>query len=181
VVEPDRAAEAAPQQDLTPVLRRMTPADLDALMVVQREGAEVGLANIFPQDQYPFPIDAVRRRWEREMAEPGIDCFVVLSADLSVAGFAATRGNEFLHFGTALGAWGSSLAGRAHDEVIAHLAAQRFPHAWLTVFEGNTRARRFYERRGWHPTGERSRSGFEPYPILLGYQVDLGRTGGLST
>lgn len=160
-------------QDGTSVLRPMTAADLDALLAVQREGAQIGLGNIFPQDQFPFPVDAVRHRWEQEIADPGIDCFVVLDAHHSVAGFAATRGNEFLHFGTAFSTWGGGLAARAHDEVLVHLIGEGFRHAWLTVLEENVRARRFYERRGWKPTGERSRSGFAPYPVLLTYHVEL--------
>ena len=48
------------------VLRPMMPADLDELMIVQREGAQVGLGNIFPQEQFPFPVDVVRHRWEAQ-------------------------------------------------------------------------------------------------------------------
>jgi ribosomal protein S18 acetylase RimI-like enzyme len=31
--------------------------------------------------------------------------------------------------------------------------AERFATAWLAVVEGNGRARRFYERCGWHDAG----------------------------
>jgi len=153
-------------------MRPMTPADLDELMVVQREGAVLGLGTIFPQEQHPFPVDVVRQRWEREIADPGIDCFVI-PHDGSVAGFAALRGNELLHFGTAVRTWGSGLAGRAHDEVLAFWAGRGHRHARLRVFEGNVRARRFYERRGWTATGERSRTSFPPHPVLLAYGVTL--------
>jgi RimJ/RimL family protein N-acetyltransferase len=37
------------------------------------------------------------------------------------------------------------------------------------VFEGNRRARRFYEKLGWTPTGRTSRTTFAPYPVLLEY------------
>lgn len=104
-----------------------------------------------------------------------------LDANHSVAGFAAIRGNEFLRFGTALGTWGGGLARRAHDEVLTHWVTQGYRDAWLTVFEENVRARRFYERSGWGPTGERSRSDFAPYPVLLTYNVDLSGTAGSST
>lgn len=148
----------------------MTPADLDALMVVQRDGAVLGLGNIFPQERFPFPVDVVRRRWEKEIADPEIDCFVIGD---EVAGFVALRGNELLHFGTAVATWGSGLAGRAHDEVLALWFARKHRHARLRVFEGNARARRFYERRGWRATGGRSRTSFAPHPVLLGYEVTL--------
>jgi len=37
------------------------------------------------------------------------------------------------------------------------------------VFADNRRARRFYEKHGWRPTGRSSVSSFEPYPVLLEY------------
>jgi len=151
----------------------MSVTDLDVLVQIQREGAIVALGHVFPQERYPFPVDVVRRRWEEEVADPGIDCFAVLGPYEAVAGFAATRANQFLHFGTAVETWGSGLAGRAHDAVLRHLVTHGHRGAWLRVFERNERARRFYERRGWRRTGQSSRSEFPPYPILLSYQVAL--------
>lgn len=156
-----------------PVLRPMTLADLDELMIVQREGAQVGLADVFPQQQFPFPTGQVRDRWEREIADVAVECFVVLDGRGAVAGFAALRGDEFLHFGTALHTWSSGLAGLAHDEVLALWTAHGYRRAWLRVFEKNARGRRFYERRGWQATGDRSRSDFEPHPVLLTYEIEL--------
>ena len=158
------------------VLRPMTPADLDELMIVQRVGAVVGLGHIFPQEQFPFPVDVVRRRWEAEIASADVDCFVILDERRVVAGFAAVRGDEFLHFGTAVESWGTGLAGRAHDEVVALWVGCGHRRARLRVFEGNVRARRFYERRGWRPTGDRSVTSFPPHPVLLGYERELVAT-----
>lgn len=151
----------------------MTAGDLDEVLLVQQQGAQMGLANIFPQDRYPFPRERVRARWEDEVADPGVDCFVVLGDGGTVAGFAAVRGNEFLHFGTAIWSWGTGLAGSAHDQLLGHWRARGYERAWLRVFEDNLRARRFYERRGWTPTGERSQSRFAPYPVLLTYQLGV--------
>ncbi|WP_235509221.1 GNAT family N-acetyltransferase [Terrabacter sp. Soil810] len=103
---------------------------------------------------------------------PGTDCFVVLSEG-AVAGFAATRGDEFLHFGIAVDHWGSGLATLAHDDVLDHLRDRGIRRARLRVFTGNGRGRRFYEKHGWEPTGERSRSSFAPCPELLGYARPL--------
>jgi RimJ/RimL family protein N-acetyltransferase len=41
---------------------------------------------------------------------------------------------------------------------------------WLWVFAANRRGRRFYERMGWRPTGERCRSTFAPRAKLLRYE-----------
>jgi RimJ/RimL family protein N-acetyltransferase len=155
------------------VLLALSTADFDELVRVQAEGAVQGLGHIFPQDQFPFPVREVRSRWELELADPDIDCFVILDAAGAVSGFAATRGSEFLHFGTAVRTWGTGLAGQAHTEVLAHLIAQGYDHGWLRVFEANERARRFYSRRGWIPTGERTESAFPPNPVLLHYRIDL--------
>lgn len=100
-------------------LRAMTPPDVPAVIEAQEAGAVIGLAAVFPQDEFPFPHDAVLER----MRSAGV-----------------TR-------------------------------------AWLSVFTGNERARRFYERLGWTPTGERSRSTFAPCPELLQYERGARRTG----
>lgn len=171
--EDPSAPEQGPRLEAR-VLRALTAADLGALLRVQAEGAAEGLGHIFPQEQYPFPVQAVRSRWERELADPDMDCFVVLDAAGAVSGFVATQGNQFLHFGTALRTWGTGLAGQAHDEVLALLSAQGYDHAWLRVLEANERARRFYSRRGWVPTGERSEATSPPNPVLLHYRIDLG-------
>jgi diamine N-acetyltransferase len=155
------------------VLRPMTAADLDALLPVQREAAQVAFAMVYPQDEFPFPTDAIRQRWERELADPDIACFVILDSEREVAGFAAIHGAQFLHFGTALRQWGTGLAGAAYSEVLRHWRAHGHRRAWLRVLEDNVRARRFYERRGWQPTGERERSAFAPFPVLLRYDVEL--------
>ena len=159
--------------DVDPVLRPLEERDLDALLCVQEEGAVAGLGHIFPKSEYPFPTADLRRRWAEELADPSIDCFAVVDDTGGLAGFAATRGDQFLHFGTALSTWGSGLAGQAHDEVVEHLAAQGYESAWLRVFQENQRARRFYERRGWTATGERARSAYPPQPVLLHYARDL--------
>lgn len=131
-----------------------------------------GLGHIFPQDEHPFPTERVRARWEREIADPGIDCFAVIE-DGRVAGFAATRGDEFLHFGTAVDTWGSGLPGRAHDAILEHLRGQGHPSAFLRVFDENVRAVRFYTRRGWRATDVTSQTNFPPHPTLRRYEIDL--------
>jgi diamine N-acetyltransferase len=157
------------------VLRPLTRDDLEALLQVQREGAVLGLGHIFPQADHPFPSTRVRERWAGEIDDPGVDCFAVV-LDRQVAGFAATRGDELLHFGTAVRTWGSGLAGAAHDEVLAHLRAQGHRSAWLRVFDENARAVRFYERQGWRRTTTTSRTSFPPHPVLRRYERSL--TGG---
>jgi RimJ/RimL family protein N-acetyltransferase len=156
-------------------LRPATVDDLDAVLDVQHEGAVAGLAHIFPQETYPFPRSVVRQRWVEELADPSthVYVYVCVGETGALTGFAATRANELLHFGTALRTWGTGTAQRFHEAVLAefaHTAPSGCDHLRLRVFEANIRARRFYERLGWRSTGHRSTSGFAPYAVLIEYE-----------
>jgi RimJ/RimL family protein N-acetyltransferase len=151
----------------------MRPEEIDGVVAVQEEGAVAAFGHIFPQDAHPFPRAEVRQRWAYELSRSDVQCFVVEGPNRVVDGFVAISGNQLLHFGTAKSTWGSGLAGQAHDEVLDHLREQGHSRAWLSVLEQNGRARHFYERRGWVPTGRSIQSGFPPHPVLLGYERDL--------
>lgn len=168
----NRGPASPPTVEGVSVLRPLTHDDLDALVEVQREGAVLALGHIFPQQEHPFPTSQVRARWTAEVGDPGIDCFAVVP-DGEIAGFAAIRGNELLHFGTAVRTWGTGLADAAHREVLDELRAHGHRAAWLRVFEDNRRAVRFYERRGWRATDSTSRTTFPPYPVLRRFEIDL--------
>jgi RimJ/RimL family protein N-acetyltransferase len=155
------------------LLRDATTTDLPELVDVQEAGALAGLAHIFPQDVYPFPRSAVQARWAAEIASPAVEVYVVVGHEGRIDGFAAVRGNELLHFGTAVESWGTGLAAAVHGELIERLTRADRPTAWLRVFEQNHRARRFYEKMGWTSTQRRTRSAFAPYPVLLEYEIKL--------
>ena len=142
------------------------------MLDIQEPGAVLGLADVFPQDAYPFPRDVVAKRWRQEIETPAIDCYVVV-LDGTIVGFAAIRDDEFLRFGTAVERWGTGLAQAAHDAVLDLMVSRGIRRAWLTVFTENGRGRRFYEKLGWQPTGDRTRSSFPPYAELLRYERTL--------
>ena len=167
-------SDAAP--DVT--LRPMTPADVPGVLAVQEPGAVRGLAKVFPQDRFPFPRETLAQRWREEIGTHEIDCLVV-EQDGALIGFAAVRADELMHFGIALERWGTGAAQAAHDAVLDQMRSTHVTRAWLRVFTGNERGRRFYERLGWARTGERSHSGFLPYAELLQYERELTlHTGG---
>lgn len=147
------------------VLREAGPADLDAILDVQQEGSVRALAEIFPQDRYPFPRAELADRWIEEIEDPSVRVFVILRG-CEVAGFAALREDQLLHLGTAVSTWGSGLASTAHAEILALLPES--PRLW--VFAANHRARRFYAKHGWQPTGRTRPTAFEPHPQLLEYR-----------
>jgi hypothetical protein len=94
----------------------MRAADVPGVMAVQERASIAGLSEVFPQDRYPFPREVLADRWYEEIADPGIECFVILRGS-DIAGFAAVAGDEVKHFGVALEEWGSGLARTAHDEL----------------------------------------------------------------
>lgn len=52
-------------------------------------------------------------------------------------------------------AWGQGMAKALHDASLGALRERGFRTCTLWVLETNRRARRFYDKRGWNPTGER--------------------------
>jgi RimJ/RimL family protein N-acetyltransferase len=157
--------------------RLATEADVDPLVAVQEEGATRALSHIFPQDVYPFPRETLRSRWREEIADSCVSAYVIVDDNNEVVGFAATRADELLHFGTAISTWGTGLAVEAHDAVINALDAEGVVLAKLHVFEQNQRARRFYEKLGWQQTANRSRTPFPPYPVLIEYRRSISGDG----
>jgi GNAT superfamily N-acetyltransferase len=152
------------------IVRAMTLDDLPQLIDLQQAGAVLGMAEVFPQDRHPFPRDVILARWRDEVADPTIGTYVAVDDDGRLVGFAATTGWELLHFGTAVETWGRGAASELLAVVVGWLRATGAdPTLW--VFAGNGRARRFYEKHGWRPTGASSVSGFEPHPVLLEYSL----------
>lgn len=143
----------------------MRTEDVPAVMAVQEPASIAGLSGVFPQDEYPFPRDVLADRWRVEIAEPGIECFVILRDD--VAGFAAVEGDEVKHFGVAVDEWGSGLATEAHNELVVRMASTGVRRAWLCVYAANPRGRAFWAKLGWTDTGERSRGPMPPHAEQL--------------
>ena len=154
------------------IVRLMCEADLPALINLQQAGAILGMADVFPQDEHPFPRDTIVARWRDEIRSSDVDTYVATDGDGHLVGFAATTGSELLHFGTAVDTWGDGTAQELHEAVVRRLRANA-DRISLHVFAENRRARRFYEKLGWSPTGAIRTSGFAPYPLLLEYALDI--------
>ena len=136
-------------------------ADSALLAEIQEEASLAGLAHIYPPALYPFPREAVRTRWAAfdgwAQVEP--DGFVAVVDGWLEAMYVRPR------------AWGTGLADRLHAAAVAELERRDADRARLWVLEGNERARRFYERRGWRPDGTSRVVEFDPNPIDLGYEL----------
>lgn len=154
------------------IVRPMSEADLSALIDLQQAGAILGMADVFAQDKHPFPRDTIVARWRDEIRSSAVETYVATDGDGQLVGFAATTGCELLHFGTAVDTWGDGTAQELHEAVVGLLRAHA-DRISLHVFADNRRARRFYEKLGWSPTGASRTSGFAPYPVLLEYVLDI--------
>ncbi|MGI8755147.1 MAG: GNAT family N-acetyltransferase [Acidimicrobiales bacterium] len=104
------------------IFRLATVTDLPALLDVQEAGAVAALGHIFPQDRYPFPRQALLERWTAELGDPAVRVYVATDDANLVNGFAASRGGELLHFGTAVDTWGTGLARQLHDALVDAMA-----------------------------------------------------------
>jgi hypothetical protein len=62
------------------------------------------------------------------------------------------------------------VAARLHERALEALGPGI---ARLWVLEENHRARRFYERRGWREDGSTRDVPFPPYPVDLGYAIEI--------
>ena len=153
-------------------LREMAKEDVPHVLDAQEPGAVLGMGEVFPQDQYPFPREVIAQRWVEEIATPGIDSLVV-SLHGAVVGFVAVREDEFLHFGIAVEHWGTGIAQAAHAATLDRMRTSGVQRAWLRVFTKNGRGRRFYEKLGWIQVGGASHSEFPPHAELLRYERDL--------
>jgi len=152
------------------IVRPMTEDDLQAIIELQHVGAIAGLADVFPQDLFPFPREAIVDRWRAEISNPAIETYVAVSDDGRLVGFAATTGSELLHFGTAIDTWGDGTATELHDVVVGSMRCGD-AQPTLFVFAANRRGRRFYDKHGWQATGATRTGNFPPYPLLLEYTL----------
>jgi putative acetyltransferase len=154
------------------IIREAEPVEAEVLAAIQQEASVAALAHIFPPELYPYPAAEVRRRWREALADPALTVLVAdrSGAVVGVAGYAP----EWLEGLYVEPAWWSRGVGRAlHDEALARLRDGGAPHCRLWVLEHNVRARRFYERLGWHENGDTRVVPYPPNPIDVGYTIAL--------
>jgi len=154
------------------LIRPARPDEGDALASIQQRASLAALGHIFPPDEYPYPLDEVRRRWREALGEDGRSV-LVCEEDGELVGVAMT-GPEWLDgLYVVPERWGRGVAAALHDAALEQARADGFERCHLWVLEENHRARRFYERRGWR-LNERTRVvPYPPNPIDVSYTIDL--------
>jgi len=154
------------------MIRAARPDEAATLAAIQRDASLAALAHIFPPDRYPYPMAEVTERWQEALADATVSVFVADEGG-TAAGVAGARA-EWLDGLYVVPEWWSRGVGRAlHDHVLEQLRAVGSEECHLWVLEHNGRARRFYERLGWHADGTSRVVPFPPNPIDLGYSIEL--------
>ncbi len=129
-------------------LRAAGPSDVDAITTLWHTGwidahdGRVPAALLAHRDQGSF----------RARVPVRLDTTTLALSDGRLAGFVMTHEDEIEQLYVDRSFRGTAVAGCLlhHGEQVI---AARFDRAWLAVVEGNDRARRFYERSGWHDRG----------------------------
>jgi GNAT superfamily N-acetyltransferase len=151
------------------VSRHAGLADLDVLFAIQKESAVAGFANVFPQELYPFPEDEIRETLRSQLEDIG----TIVLLDDDRRGFALAGAGWLHRLYVVPSAWAAGVGAALHDDALAALREQGSRTASLWCLAGNDRARRFYERRGWHLNGDERTVPFPPYPLDVGYSLEL--------
>jgi GNAT superfamily N-acetyltransferase len=153
-------------------LRDAGAREATALAGVQERASVAALPHIFPPEQYPYPRDAISERWKEALADPGAHV-VVAEAQGEVVGVAYVEGEWLNGLYVVPEQWGTGVAAMLHDRALEIVRGLGPVHCHLWVLEGNTRARRFYERRGWRENGQTRVVPFPPNPLDVGYTLDF--------
>jgi GNAT superfamily N-acetyltransferase len=152
-------------------LRRATSADVEVCLSIQKASVLVGYVHIFDQTTHPFPDAAVRLEWIDRLDGAGVITIGVV--DGVASGVIGARGDRVEALFVVPDQWGTGLAGQLHDHALGLITAAGFDSAVLDVLVDNTRARRFYERRGWAADSEPVPSPWDPFPSMLSYRRPL--------
>jgi GNAT superfamily N-acetyltransferase len=140
-------------------------ADADAIAAAHIDGWRVGYRHLVPDEFLDAPEFAQERvdgwrAWTWPAWAPGGELFTAL-LDGEVVGFAHLGpqradpdGGEVFGFYLHPRAWGTGVADALMEGCVQRLRSHGFERAVLWVLRDNPRARRFYERSGWHPTGK---------------------------
>jgi putative acetyltransferase len=133
-----------------PTLRPATPDDAAAVADLWHAGWHDAHAGHVPEGLTAVrTLEAFHQRAAGRVADT-----TVAVVDGEVAGFVMVLDDEVEQVFVAARHRGTGLAEALLDEAERQVARGGHEVAWLAVVVGNTRARRFYERRGWADEGD---------------------------
>jgi GNAT superfamily N-acetyltransferase len=140
-------------------VRDAKPDDAFAVESIRVRGWQIAYRHVFPPEELDLlPVDETR--WRKRFIEepPGWSTFVA-ERDGDIVGFASVGPSrderdigELYAIYVDPHSWSNGV-GRALIERAEQRLAREFDEATLWVLSDNPRARRFYERAGWHVDG----------------------------
>ena len=146
-----------------PIIRSMRRGDVGAVTALEAE---------------TFSMPWSDATFRGLMRRKDVDALVAIESDDTLAGYAVAWGvldqGELANLCVRPEHFGSGLAVRMLEEVLARLAARGVSQCFLEVRESNARARRFYERHGFREVGRRKRYYVDPDEDALVLYRSLG-------
>lgn len=134
----------------TVAVRDASPADIEPLAALWFDGWQEAHAAILPEE---LKRDRTPERFAERLAAALSDVRVA-GAPGDPRGFHMLKGGELNQLYVSARARGAGVASALIADAERQLAARGFTTAWLDCAIGNLRAARFYEKSGWHRTGE---------------------------
>jgi GNAT superfamily N-acetyltransferase len=140
--------------DLT--VRRARLDDAEGFVRAYEASWDATLAPIVGRPLQEFaPFEERIEQFRRGLEQPHADASIwVAERDGEIAGVAVGLGAELRALYVVPEAWGGGAANALMEAVLGAIGSGGAQEATLWVVEDNPRARRFYEREGWEPTGE---------------------------
>jgi GNAT superfamily N-acetyltransferase len=146
------------------------PEEFVALYELEKAASLAGLGHVF--EQFPFPDEEVLAKYRLSFEDPDFKVVAVEHEGRLLAHAAYDR-EQLRQLSVRPDLWGTGLAGTVVEAALDDIAKDGAERASLWVLTANGRARRFYERTGWEPTGKVSTSRFVPHPEMQQYARDL--------
>jgi GNAT superfamily N-acetyltransferase len=146
------------------VVRPVVLEDAEAFVTAYERAWDATLAPIAGRRLGELsPFDERVAGFRTTFAEPPPGAGVwVAERDREIVGVAVRVGSELRALYVVPEAWGTGVAGALMDVALDAMRADGADEATLWVGESNARARRYYEREGWEPTGETKESPLGP-------------------
>lgn len=145
---------------------RIRPArgdDSPNLAALHLRTALFAYASIFPPEAAPPELHHLTLDWEQRLGgrnAPNLRGFVAVSGDQISGVILAGADPDHLEMGhitrlhVDVPQWGQGIGTLLYETAVSHLKQAGYGQASLWVLEENARARAWYERLGWTPTGE---------------------------
>jgi GNAT superfamily N-acetyltransferase len=135
------------------IVRDGSPSDLVALTEIHYEITRRAYRGLFPPDRDPPSYEDLLQDWTQTLADPGAEVLVAEAEEI-VGNLVLRSHRNDERFGElkrvhVRPAWWRQGVGRSLFEVLARARRRGISQLHLWVIDGNERARRFFEARGW--------------------------------